>query len=170
MNDSRVTVVPLQRVLACQAYILFYSKAVAPTQQQTATPAAQPAAPKVSAPVNSNDVGEVVPVPKAVAKVSVLPPATQQTSVAAVSSKPSSGPVVKAGAESESDDSDLEVDEEEDEEADDSDYVEEEGAEDTGSLLDILTRKMGNSSGENRLAHRLKRSHFQSPFRYVCSS
>ena len=46
MNDSQVSLVPLSKVLNCQAYILLYSKN--PTAQATAMPLSKPIATKLS--------------------------------------------------------------------------------------------------------------------------
>ncbi|KAJ1440633.1 hypothetical protein B484DRAFT_415433, partial [Ochromonadaceae sp. CCMP2298] len=50
MNDSRVSVVSLATVLACQAYILFYNKCTPPTPASTPSIATTPAPLSASAP------------------------------------------------------------------------------------------------------------------------
>lgn len=61
MNDSHVSVVSVQTVLSCQAYILFYSRVMPVAKPEEAAPAKPEAAPANGAVSGPNaDVGEVV--------------------------------------------------------------------------------------------------------------
>jgi len=97
MNDSHVSVVSVQTVLSCQAYILFYSRVlpVAKPEEVAVKPAAAPVTPAAVQATNS-DVGEVVaPLKPAVL---VRTPAASTATLATVSV-----PVVDATGKSRSD-------------------------------------------------------------------
>ena len=160
MNDSHVSVVSVQTVLSCQAYILFYSRVMPVAKPEETTPAKPAAVPSNGASTGPNaDVGEIV---------APLKPAVLVRTPAAAASATVTVPVVEMAGKARSDSMCSQLSQEEVEQLS-SDAINGLFADKVHSDQEEDSEGSENGHNESRL-NRSGGFKFYAPFRYVMCS
>lgn len=167
MNDSHVTVVSINKVLSCQAYILFYSRVI-PAASAAATTVAPSTATPIAAPVSTtaahtvgiskvDDNGDVGVVVKPMQVPPSLTSSVDKLKITAPSSSsvtPSVKKEVKPAAEapdislSESS-SESEGEDDDSDDADDSDFSEPSDLGQISGFQEAFTKRLNGESSES---------------------